>query len=98
MTANPRKATFRECARRVLEQKGYTVEDKGGPGVVPGARLRVSKESKVMRVAVRTSLDRQVGLARNADGSWMTVGSMDSVIVVAPSVENPDCAEVLEFP
>ena len=59
-TAKLRKAHLRDCARKALEQRGYSVEDVGGAGVVPGARLRISKGSKAYSVAVRTSLERKV--------------------------------------
>jgi hypothetical protein len=97
MTTKIRKAHLRQCARKALEDRGYSVEDIGGPGVVPGARLRVSKESKTFTVAVRTSLDRKVGLVRNSDGAWMTVPSVARLVVAAPSAADPNCAEVLAF-
>lgn len=97
MVAKLRKAHLRECARKALEDDGYSVEDVGGPGVVPGARLRISKGPKAHTVAVRTSLERKIGLVRNANGGWMTVPSVDRVIVVTPSAEDPNCAEVLSF-
>jgi hypothetical protein len=97
MVTKLRKAHLRECARKALEDRGYSVEDLGGAGVVPGARLRVSKGSKAYRVAIRTSLERKVGLVRNPDGGWMTVPSVDRVVVVTPSAEHPNCAEVLGF-
>jgi hypothetical protein len=96
MVTNLRKAHLRECARKALENRGYSVKDLGGPGVVPGARLRISKGSKTYTVAVRTSLERKVGLVRNPDGGWMTVPSVDRVVVVTPA-EDPNCAEVLGF-
>lgn len=97
MVPKLRKAHFRECARKALEDLGYSVEDIGGAGVAPGARLRVSKGLKTSNVAVRTSLERKVGLVRNPDGGWMTVPFVDLVVVVTPSAEHPNCAEVLGF-
>jgi len=92
-----RKAHLRECARKALETRGYRVEDIGGAGVVPGARLRISKGPKAFRVAVRTSLERKVGFARNPDGGWMTLPDFRQIVVVTPSAEHPNCAEVLGF-
>jgi hypothetical protein len=79
-----RKAHLRECARKALETRGYRVEDIGGAGVVPGARLRLFKGSKAFRVAVRTSLERKVGFARNSDGGWMTLPDFRQIVVVTP--------------
>ena len=75
----------------------YSIEDIGGAGVVPGARLRISKGSKTLKVAVRTSLERKVGFVRNPDGGWMTLPYVDEVVVVTPSAKHPNCAEVLGF-
>ena len=97
MVTNLRKAHLRGCARKALEDLGYSVKDMGGAGVVPGARLRISKGSKAETVAVRTSLERKVGFVRNPDGGWMTLPFVDRVVVVTPSAEDPNCAEVLGF-
>ena len=97
MAANLRKAHLRECARKALEDRGYSVEDIGGAGVVPGARLRISRGSKKNTVAVRISLERKVGFVRNPDGGWKTLPFVDYVVVVTPSAEDPNCAEVLGF-
>jgi hypothetical protein len=97
MVPNLRKAHLRECARKALEIRGYTVEDIGGAGVVPGARLRISKGSQKNTVAVRVSLERKVGFVRNPDGGWMTLPSVDYVVVVTPSAADLNRAEVLGF-
>lgn len=70
-----------------------TIVGRSGAGHAPGA----SKGSKTFRVAVRTSLERKVGLVRNPDGGWMTVPFVDLIVVVTPSAEQPNCAEVLGF-
>ena len=93
-----RKSLLRECARVALEERGFTVELIGGAGIVPGARLRASKDSDDKRdIAVRTSLDREVGLTRNPDGHWVTIPQMDEVIVVVPGADDPNSAEVFSF-
>jgi hypothetical protein len=92
-----RKSVLRECARLALEQRGYRVELMSGPGIVPGARLRAIKGSEERVVAVRVSLDREVGLTRRPDGSWATIPRMDEVVVVVPSNDDSDTAEVLGF-
>ena len=97
MVQNIRKAHLRACARKALEGFGYVVQDIGGAGVVPGARLRIFEGSKAETVAVRTSLERKVGFVRNPGGGWMTLSFVDRVVVVTPSAEDPNCAEVLGF-
>ena len=93
-----RKSLLRECARVALEQRGLTVELISGAGIVQGARLRARKDYDDERdIAVRTSLDREVGLTRNPDGHWATIPRMDEVIVVVPAADDPDSAEVFSF-
>jgi hypothetical protein len=92
-----RKSVLRECARLALKERGFHVDDVGGPGIVLGARLRASKGSESHKIAVRTSTDREVGLARRPDGRWATISRVDEVIVVVPAVDQPDTAEVLSF-
>jgi hypothetical protein len=94
---NFRKSFLRECARLALEIKGFRVELVPGPGIVPGARLRTFSGSEQSAVAVRTSLDREVGFSRHADGRWMTILSVDEIVVAVPSYEEPTSAEVLGF-
>ncbi len=92
-----RKAGLRECGRLALQQRGWNVEVVNGPGIVPGARLRASKGVDERDVAVRTSLDREVGLTRHPDGRWITVPRMDQVITVVPAAEDPRLCEVFSF-
>jgi hypothetical protein len=80
-----------------LEQRGLRVDLIGGAGIVPGARLRAIKGSAERIVAVRTSLDREVGLTRQPDGRWATIPRVDEVIVVVPAADKSDSAEVLSF-
>jgi hypothetical protein len=92
-----RKRHFRECARIALEGRGLRVELKAGAGIVPGARLRTFRGSEAREVAVRTSLDREVGFTRHPDGSWVTIPAVDEIVVAVPSAEEPGSAEVLCF-
>ena len=55
------------------------------------------KGSQERNIAVRTSLDREVGLMRRPNGHWATIPRMDEVIVVAPSEDESGSAEVLSF-
>jgi hypothetical protein len=92
-----RKRHLRECARVALEGRGLRVELKTGAGIVPGARLRTFHGSEAREIAVRTSLDREVGFNRHPDGRWITIPSVDEIVVAVPSAEEPSSAEVLSF-
>jgi hypothetical protein len=92
-----RKRQLRECARIALERRGLRVELKPGAGIVPGARLRTFLGSDERQVAVRTSLDREVGFMRHPDGRWRTIIKVDEIVVAAPSADDPNSAEVLSF-
>jgi hypothetical protein len=88
---------LRECARLALEQRGFTVEPVRGSGILPGARLRAKKGSVTRNIAVRTSLDREVGLTRNSDGDWSTIPRMHEVLVAVPSADERGSVEILSF-
>jgi hypothetical protein len=88
---------MRKCARVALERMGHRVELKRGAGIVPGARLRTFHGSETREIAVRTSLDREVGFTRHPDGRWTTISSVDEIVVAVPSAEEPSSAEVLSF-
>jgi hypothetical protein len=92
-----KKAHLRQIARRVLEKRGYRVEVVNSAGVVPGARLRTFDDTEEREVAVRTSLDREIGLTRHPDGRWVTIPKMDEVIVVVPAADDATMAQVLSF-
>ena len=92
-----KRSLLRECARLALEQRGFTVEPVRGSGILPGARLRAKKGSVTRKVAVRTSLEREVGLTRKSDGHWSTIPRMDEVLVAVPSVNERGSAEILSF-
>jgi hypothetical protein len=51
----------------------------------------------VREVAIRTSLDREVGFNRYPDGRWITIPTVDEIVVAVPSAEDPSSAEVLSF-
>jgi hypothetical protein len=91
------RSQLRECARLALEQRGFSVELIRGSGILQGARLRAKKGSLTRRVAVRTSLEREVGLTRNSDGNWSTIPRMNEVLVAVPSANDRRSAEILSF-
>jgi hypothetical protein len=96
-TTKIRKRHLRECAQVALEGRGLRVELKAGAGIVPGARLRTFHGSEAREIAVRTSLDREVGFNRHPDGRWITIPTVDEIVVAVPSAEEPSSAEVLSF-
>jgi hypothetical protein len=92
------KTQLRTCARAALEQRrGYFVEVDKGQGFVPGARLTASKAGKRIKVAVRTSLDREIGLMRDHDGNWRTIPKVGLVVVAVRAVGDPASVEVFGF-
>lgn len=94
------KQDLRECGRLAIEETADPppqIDEVRGPGIVPGARLRVADGSNERIVAIRTSWDRNVGFARRPDGRWVTMPNVDEVLVVAPSAEEPDLAEIFSF-
>ena len=92
-----KRSILRECARLALEQRGLTTEPVRGSGILPGARIRAKKGSLTLKVAVRTSLAREVGLTRKSDGHWATIPRMDEVLVAVPSANDHGSAEILSF-
>jgi hypothetical protein len=88
---------LRACARSALEQRGFSVELITGAGIVPGVQLRATKGSDQINVAVRTALNRNVGLVRSSDGSWKTIPSVNEVLIVVPSTDDESAAEVFGF-
>ena len=95
--AKIRKRHLRGCARVALERMGHRVELKAGAGIVPGARLHAFHGSEAREIAVRTSLDREVGFTRHPDGRWITIPTVDEIVVAVPSAEDPSSAEVFEL-
>jgi hypothetical protein len=80
------KTQLRECARAALEQRrGYVVTVDKGQGFVPGARLTAIRGGKEIKVAVRTSLDREIGFMRDRQGNWRTIPKVDLVVVAVPA-------------
>jgi hypothetical protein len=92
------KQRLREAAFLTLNDRGDPVSFVAGPGIVPGARLKVAKGEKVLEFAVRTSLDREVGLLRKTSGDgWRTIPDVSEVIVAVPDAEDASKIEVLGF-
>ncbi len=93
-----RKSLLREVGRYGLEGPGIEVVEVPGRGVVPGARLKVLEANRPPRtVAVRVSLDQQIGFTRHPDGEWVTLPRVDQVVIVFPAADGSDMAEVLSF-
>ena len=90
---------LRRAAWAVLDkERGYRVEaDERRQGVAPGARLLATKDGRILRVAVRTSLTRKVRLMPLGDGNWRTVSDVDLVVVAVPAHRKSTAIEVLGF-
>jgi hypothetical protein len=91
------KEILRKSARLALEQEGYETDLAPGPGIVPGAQLNARKDGQILLVAVRTSLDREVGLLRTDNGKWRTIPKVDLVAVAVPAKDDQAAVEVLVF-
>ena len=91
-----KKEVLRQGARLALKTLGYDVQMATGPGIVPGARLRAIKDDNSALVAVRTSLDREVGLLRKPNGTWRTIPNVQLVLIAVPADNDPS-VEVFAF-
>jgi hypothetical protein len=93
------KELLRQASFLALADFGFTVSFVNGPGIVRGARLKAEKKGKKPKtIAVRTSLDREVGLLRQRTGKkWRTISRVDEVVVAVPDVEDASKIEVLGF-
>jgi hypothetical protein len=92
-----KKELLRQSARIALAKQGYSEIDLApGPGIVPGARLRATKEGEPLSIAVRTSSDREVALLRTPNGRWRTITKVDLVLVAVPADDEP-AVDVIAF-
>ena len=90
------KEILRDAAQLALRRRGYEVKIYTAPGAAPGTRLIAVKEAEELRIAVRTSQRREVGIVQAAKGGWKTVSNVEQVLVAVPS-KSPDHVEVLCF-
>ena len=91
------KELLRGAARHILEERrGYRVTVDKRPGVALGARLRAIQGGEEFKIAVRTSVRREVSLMRRDDGNWRTIPTVDEVVVAVPS-EDMTAIEVIGF-
>jgi hypothetical protein len=90
---------LRDAAQFALRQRRYEVEIRTVPGAARGARLIAVKGRTKLKVAVRTSQRREVGLVRGETGLWKTVSKVDQILVAVPSKppKSSDHVEVLCF-
>jgi hypothetical protein len=89
------KFQLRDAARTVLLERGYSVIERTIPGVGPGARLLATKNKERLRISVRTSQNRQLGLVKGPEDTWQT-GNADCIIMAVPT-RTVGCAEVMLF-
>jgi hypothetical protein len=91
------KALMRKTGEKDLVDRGYTVIPRSGQGLLPGARLKATKDGVSYEVAVRTSYERVVSFTRHTDGQWRTLPKVDLVIVVVPAENDSEKIEALTF-
>jgi hypothetical protein len=83
------KKLLRAVAHHFLESRGYDVARDKRRGAAPGARLIATRGAEKLKIAVRTSKGREVGLLRRVDGGgWRTVPEVDEVVVAVKSRKN----------
>jgi hypothetical protein len=82
----PTRVSLRHFARAALEKHGYVgVRSRIARGTAPGARLVAQKRNGAQfEIAVRTSLRREAGFTKTADGNWRTISEVDLVLVSVP--------------
>jgi len=88
---------LRAAAKWAVENRLGPAEIRKGPGIVEGARLQTKTATGVLKIAVRTSLEREVGLMCDPKGTWKTIPKMDLVVVAVPSAEDLEAAEIFAF-
>lgn len=96
MAQKLRKAHLRKCAPVALGRHGFTTRPKTGPGIMPNARLWASNGAREYEVAVRTSLDREVGLTRHPSGEW-ALPEVHRIVVSVPATDDAGSADVYMF-
>jgi hypothetical protein len=96
---SPLAATLRKCARLAFEKRGFVVTKKAGLGVAPGSRLRIQRPGQAQRtVVVRVSKKRRIGIRRHRwSRKWFEVPGLNEVVVVSPSLSDPNIADVFGF-
>jgi hypothetical protein len=87
---------LRAAARKAVEDHVGPTHIKKVPTVAKGARLEAKTATGTIEIAVRTSLEREVGLMRDRKGRWRTVRKVD-LVVVAVRADGQDAAEVFAF-
>ena len=94
-----RKTQLREAARYALDAPGHNYETQQvlRPGIVVGSRLRATNKPQPYEIAIRTSLDREIGFLRHPDGRWRTLPSVQEVVVAVPSRSDTGQVEVFGF-
>jgi hypothetical protein len=87
---------LRDVAQLALRQRGYDTQSRTAPGVAPGARLTAVKGTTKLKIAVRTSQRRELGLVPGPEGKWKAPPSIDWMILAVPS-KTAGYVEVLCF-
>lgn len=87
----------RAAAVAAYEIHGGKASIVKGKGIVSGARLEGIRDGVKEVMAVRTSEDRVLGFARDADGDWRTLSKVQRVLAVVPRNDGPSGVEVFFF-
>jgi hypothetical protein len=93
-----KNAGYRLVAQSILKKEcGYDVSLNPGQGYLPGARLIAARSGQSIDVAVKASQERILSFTRRPNKRWRTLHSVDLVIAIVPSEQNPDEADVYAF-
>lgn len=87
----------RARVREELVQRGFSIEERSGRGILPGARLLATRDNETVDVAVRASLERSLGFSRKPDGDWRTLESADWLAAIVPAAGKGDRFQILFF-
>jgi hypothetical protein len=93
-----KKHQLRSIARIALCEGGKRVESVLGRGLMPDSRFKVFETNQEPQiVAVRVSLDREIGLTLDRNRDFVTLPNVDQVVAVVPAADGSDAAEVLSL-
>jgi hypothetical protein len=92
-----KKSTMRGLVPSVLVSRRLAdVRARSGQGLLPGSRLIAKEDGREIDIAVKASLERSLSFTKQSEDQWRTVGAVDLVVAVVPSLDSAN-VEVLAF-
>lgn len=74
----------RARVRAAFQERGFETESRTGRGILPDARLRITRDGEAFEVAVKCSLERSLGFSRKSTRRWRTLDSVDLLAAIVP--------------